>query len=677
MANNWNPNAPALLGLEWPLTTSMVENIQQPAPFAQRLRSTVAETITNLQLRMSMNGSDTRSLLTVVDVMPAGSELPGPVLSVDYAPNADGAIGTWLTDAGGATNLWSFIDDPVVYPPSATDFIKTNAYSGAEFEVASAGFGAGRRVVRVRIAAVIGAQVNWKQFQFRLRHVPSGGLYHPPASNLWGSGYGTLVNVDCGEINPFTELPWTPADIQGFDSGVWRIRVESPGTAPAYSNVASLALRVEYVAVENRVAVASWRRPTTGAVSDITTAALIRLPTGAASWPKPSSGDFTFLWRRAYDLLLNSSGAAQANDVQWRIARADVAGADVASPVPGMTGLRIPINSLGLVSGAAVAYPGQAAVLVLNHAGGASDDSQPYRVSVLIGTTGEQIAQRIAPGANASYIDVRVIASPPDSAAGTLTATVHRVSDGLQMGGSAAWDADVVRSMPEITPGTPYRLLEGHLSAGASLISGTQYEVRFTVTGPGTWIFPMPHADFGATATFGGTTQSARDGGGVLPSDELSAVLLQQPDPPTNVTAAAVEIPAPGDGCLCSVAAIEVIRLAWTATALGGTFARYEIERQDGDADAPWVAVATAATEATEAWLNGETARGVPVRYRIRVTNTTQAFSPWVETDWVVASAKGCEVIFASDARPELTVAYDRDPEIGRASCRERVLCVV
>lgn len=666
MANNWNPNAPDVLGLEWPLTSISQENIQQATPFATRLRSTAAETITNLQLRMLMNSGDTRPLFTLVDIMPVGSELAGTVQTVDYAPNADSLISDWTTNTGGLTNLYQRIDDPVQFPPVGTDYIKTiTGPTGYECEIASAGFSATRRVVRLRVAAVIGAQTGFRQFQFRIYHVASASYFSPAGANLWGSGFGTIVDIDFGEINPVTALPWTPTDIQGFDSGVWRLRVEAVGTAGNYAAVHCMALRVQYVTTENRVAVGTWPRPTDGSSpTSLTTAQLVTMPAGTANWSKPSSGDFTFLWRKAYDLLRNP-GQATANDVQWIAARAEAPGIEIPSPVPGMSGIKLPVSNQGLVTGAGTPYLGRAGVLALNTAIATSNDSQPYTVTDRLAAAGESVGQRMTPGATDTYLGVRLIGGPDVDGAGTLTVTVHRVSDDVQMGGSLTFDAPTSRALPALAAGSDLRSLEGFLSAGAALVSGTQYEVRFTVSNPGvTWRFSLPSTSFGATATFGGTTDCAVDPPAVLSGDDFAVMLLVQPDAPATAAADAVEVQTPGDGCYCSVESIDAIKVSWEATSEGLSFTRYEVERQELDDTAPWVPLAVIVDESVIEFTDYETPRGTQARYRVRVIISTGAFSEWVVTDWVQARARKCEVIFTSNARPELAVAYDREPDV-------------
>lgn len=697
MANNWNPNAPDLLGLEWPLATAQLEaitpNSSHPDTFAQTLRSTSAETIEAIQLRKTANSGDTRPLFTLVDIYPAAGTAPVPAggqLVVDYAPNNDlsnaaltGAE-VWHKTVGGATtNLWQNVNDPPIYPDALTaanSDIYTEGHSRYRCEVASAGFPAGARVLRVYIAAVIGARPDptfaTRLFAFRLFHTPSGVSYNPAGNHPTTHAFGTYHLLDCGEINPVTLAPWTPADIQSFDAGGWSIQVEAVGGASTRAVIAAMALRVLYVATENRVAAGCWQRPLTspvGGPANPTTDRVVTLPSGAANWAKPASGDFTFLWRPAelaLDLADSGPPTARANDIQWRVVAPVGGDAGEPSPVPGMTGARYPCNNSGGVIVGAGTPTNRAAVIGLLKAGAVvSNDSQTYSVfdhtvgEALLGGPDEFLAQRISPTASESYLGVRVVASPPVSGPGSLTATVHRVSDGVQMGGSLAWTAEEARALT-------LPVLEGFLSSAAVLVGGTQYEVRFTASSDteGLWEFPFPEAVFGLNVTFGGTTDYARFEGDIgTPSytgADLAAVLLVQPDPPADVAAATIGVAGPGDGWCCSVDEIDVIRVSWTATALGVGFARYEIERQEGTTDAMWQPVWVVAVEATDEFADFETRRGEQVRYRVRVIATTGAFSEWAETDWVVARARGVEVIFASNARPELTVAYDHDPEI-------------
>ncbi|HEV2928867.1 MAG TPA: hypothetical protein VGW74_09250, partial [Propionibacteriaceae bacterium] len=703
VAGNWNPNHPGAVGLEW-LPTREYVGVVGPgsSPSAQQLRSTVAEAITSLYLLTGGSTSTSLPLFTLVDIMPAASVYPGAnaVQSVQLPPSQDVSIGTWLTPGGGSVDLWTAIDDAVTYPPGATDYIRqstagTSAYMA---RVNDAALPANARICRLFITAVHGVQPNptiaTRQFTYRLHHTASGTNFTPPSASFQGNIYGTQVTVNLGEINPVTLRPWTRADIALFaPGGQWALRVEAVGSSDAWARLDALALQVDYLTVENRVAVATWARPAGSQPTWVQSQSLISLPSGATGWSKPSSGDFVFLWRRANAVLVAGAGP-YADDVRWRGPLQDLGDESLAGepasdagpgngiyypPPPGMRSEITPVDNHGLAIAPFGASGAAALGLVLAKSGPAySDDSAPYQFGlgqVMLATSANgPTAQRIrqTSGATVEYIGYRFIVSPP-SGTSTLTVSVHRVSDGVQMGGTAVWSAADVRALPTFTRAPGWRLVEGQLSAAASLVNNVQYEIRFVVTGSSSeaWGFAAPESNGWSTASYRGITDSARQGIFVPTGRDIGAVLLLQPDPPGNTRARVI----PWDvhrATGCGPGTLDQVVVSWDAVpGLGASFARYEVERLDrlGDLDV-WNRVATITDPGTLSQLDVEAERNRPVKYRVRVVLTTNAFSEWAETGFVVPEhldAKGRpapSVIFTSNAAPELTVMLDHDPSV-------------
>lgn len=678
MPGNWNPNQPAAIGLEW-LPTLRYTSAVAPGSgtVAQRLRSTQAEAVTGLLMKASGSPSVTAPLFTIVDIYPDASMVPaaGSRKAVYLPPNADQNRGTWLTAAGGTANLWSLIDDTPSYPPGDASYVRQSTAGTSPYKayVDDSALPAGARVCQVQVRAVIGAQPNptvtTRQFTIRLEWLPTGDTYTPPNASYTANIYGQLVGVTFGEVNPRTLTPWTRADIAQFNGGNWAVRVEGVGDANTWARLDALSLLVDYIDVENRVAAATWSR-TAGAVPEwVPSDTLITLPSGAAGWSKPASGDFAFVWRPGNAPTATGS-APRATDVRWQGGSQDFGpmGTTLA-PVPGMAARAVNVDAYGLVSPTG-GYGSIAMGLVLVKSGPSySDDSQPYGVSSLANlsaTSSTVVAQRVrqASGTSQAYLGVRFIVAPPTSGSSTLTVTVHAVSGGAQVGGAFTITAAEARALTQLVShpsASPWRLVEGFLTSAASLANGTQYEIRFTVTGTGTWGFQGPDSSSYGAANYRGTTDTARLGGITLTSQDAAAVLLIQPAAPGSAQARVIPWNVQ-QATGCGPGTMDQVVVSWTSTSLGAGFARYEVERlaQDGT----WHLVAAPDLEADTSWADTEGPRNRPSKYRVRVVATTAAFSAWAETEFVTPEQDGDHVTFTSNAAPELTVMLDHDPSV-------------
>lgn len=700
MAGIWNPNA-GTLGLEWfPVYRALVNIFSGPFR-AQVLRSTSAQTVTALRHAIGPVQSQGNPLRTLVDVYPLASLIaapPVPYAVTSYAPNADGFVSGWTNQAGSGTNLWQSIDDPVQYPPLGTDRIRTFSTTPAEyrFHVASGAFPLTARVHRLNIQAVIGREAvsgsAGRQFAFRLYYVPTATFYSP-TPNLWAPYFGQLVTIDCGEINPQSGLPWSPQDIREFDGGNWQVRVESVATAACGSQIPTIALQVYSTDPDPRVAVGAWARPAGAPGPLVTTDALVRLSAGAwvADWLKANAQDYAFLWRYANAKAVTGT-ATLAQDIQAAYAGAEVGTpASQPSPVPGMHSRIVTVDSLGRPT--SVSHESNLnARLDLIVAGAVADDSQPYRIDTGdtitqpskrdVAPSGTYIAQRMTPAANQSYLGVRFVCRPPtktfpDADSAVLEVTVNRVSDGLQMGGSLVLAAPQVRAGQEMPNAPGWHYVEGFLSAGAALIAGTQYEVRFTPTaGPPNlpWSLMAGRQDGTPSANvagFGGATDGIIDDGVADATYDIGVVLQLQPAAPANVAASVVPTEQSGDSCFCTVKLVDHVVVEWTATSLGADFARYEVERLEEDSGT-WELVAVVVSEdinpflgtSVNKWTDLQVPRNRAAQYRVRVVATSGAVSEWVTTEFVTPQSYGCEVIFTSNADPSLTLVYDREPRV-------------
>jgi hypothetical protein len=681
----YNPSSPGAVGLEW------WPSVARTAPIAVgqtarglRLPSLGAETIAGLRIPLASNPAMANRVFTLIDVFQAGNEIPSAaVQTVDYAPNSDGGvIGNWTTAAGGVVNLFQSVDEAVAYPPVGSDYIRHFSATTSSYRptFASSGFSNTARVVRLKLAAVIGVNALplATYVGFSIFHVPSATPYEPPGWLVWTNGLSpnAVVVVDFGEINPVTLRPWTPADIQEFDTGGdWVARFVGNGTGANGGIITSLALRVDYLTTENRVAVGTYRRPA-GAIAAVvdTDAFMTTTSPFGATWAKSNGVTYTYVPRVAADLLVGGS-APKANDLAWRAAVQDLgpAGSPAGqSAGPGGTeSSPLVIDANGLVTSAWASDLVIPRLVVRTSAPADSADSQAYlndgSTTVLRNVTSAQPGgQRFVAPSTRSYLGVRFLVAPPASGAATLTVGVF-TGGGFTtpVGGTLVLTADQIRALPEITGSGGLRYVQGVLTAPAALTAATTYEVRMTPS-TGTWKALAPSAVGAGGVSLGGTTWFAQIGGGSATEQELAILLLEQPAAPTAVTAQVIGQLQSGDGCFCTVSEVDQVILDWTASnpALAGTFARYEIERDEDDGRG-FLPVWAVTTEATTQWTDYEAPMDRPVRYRVRSVATTTAFSAWAShAGWVTCLSRGAEVVFTSNHDPGLQLVYDHDPKV-------------
>lgn len=698
MANNWSPNSPAVLGNEtFPTIGGSIPIAQSQAGMAQGFNSTVTQTVDSIELAVASNPSVTDPLHTLWELFVQGNEDPGTLQVVEYPPDADETIGSWTDPLGGTVNLFSFIDDAVVFPPVGVDYIITIG-GGLTAYRASANSGAfplTARVSRISVRAVVGLDPNRtstipRTFKLSIYHQPSGVVYEPPGNTFVNNGLApNPIEVSMGEINPVTGLPWTPLDVRDFDGGNWHIRITSTGTVACGATVSSMSLKVSYWAAENRVAIGTWRRPS-GAVASVIASDSLVQPNGAgawvANWAKTNGVHYSLVPRWGRDTLL-SGAATPASDIQWMTAYQDLgdAGNPAGISYPSVPGLVSQTNwNVGAHGEPLQTFDGTSrrmARFAFLIAGVLSNDSQPYTMALSANhvrtlDSAQSIAQRVTSPGVANYLGVRFCVIPPATADATLTVRVF--TTGAVQVGTGRFDitADEVRALPGIA-GTELRYVEGFFTAAVAL-TAAQFDIRMDTDTTDDWTVLTPYCFSGdAGPSFGGTTDSLRVAGSAVADADAMITILIQPSAPTNFRAEIETAPTGDAPCFCQIDSIDQALLQWTATALAGAFSHYEIERayDSGDGTEPiFQPVAAPDVEATTSWVDREGKRNRPAQYRMRVVATTAAFSDWVYTDWVTPLSYGCEIILTSNVAPELQVVYTRQPGVNFTPLREDVL---
>lgn len=680
--NNYNPNSPTVVGEEWLADFYGTSDLVTEGPWAQRIRSRSAQTINKLSFLSYAtyasfpSGSD----MVLFEVIPAGAEIPSGTTGIDtYQPSADQQVGGWQTQSGGVVNLWQSLDEGVS-TPDANFIAYISGVTQYRVRFASGGFSGTARALDVAFRLYIcgSGDFSW-----------SGdiSLFHVASSTAYFLGHISTpscltYSFACGEINPKTLLPWTPADIQGFSSGTWALQVDSSSVT---GTVGAVEMMVTRNTVENRVAAATWLANVLGfAPYQADTQQFESLPAGGASWAKPVSGDFTILLRRPRAPLVwkptSATGTTPADPITaW--ASSKISGAEVPCSVPGVVSARPSLDGFGQVASIdfTTATRGRTIpLLVTTSAPAVSNDSLPYFFTgdlthaPAVTVTQTVVQQFTSPAAVAfDYLRFLVKAG---SAVANLLVKVKRVSDNVQFGNTITITPAQAAALSVEATGFGIFSTAG---VNAALANGIRYYVEFssadsTSAGSGWQVVMLgPHSSGympGGAATFGDTTDTALLAGVAQTHFDIPFSLAQTPATPSGLAVVKqrlvpASLPATQN---CGIAAVEVVRVSWTATAIGALWARYEVQRSENNG-ASWrdIGWGIASEAGSIVFTDYEAPRGLSVQYRIRVVRTDGAASLYTDaTAGLTCFPTGCEMLFVSNEAPSLGCAYNREPQM-------------
>jgi hypothetical protein len=696
---NFNPNASPsgeVLGNEFLATRDQKSRVWSGSPARwMRLPSTTLETISALKMSAAVDPLTRASIPTVVDICAEGNEFTALPKLAKLAPNSDNVNTGWTNELGTTTTMFNSINEDTAQWPGPADGndVRTTApgteYAcGVDASLFNGGAATNGRIFWVGVGAILAANTGFRKLSVKL--LMDGVLYDPAGGATRDvHGYGAIYEFWWGELNPATSRPWTPNEIAQFDvQADWGIRVRSDGAATptAFPRVMALSLNVRYLETENRVAVGVYRRPEdigNERLVNVTTDTLRAMPGGAVNWAKPATGNFLFGWRQsvspaAYGPMVDTS-------LRWNGLYQDLAG---AGQPPGIV---YPLQSTGVAPPPAGALCSQeiaydvygrpqerftgtsratyGLALVRSADGLNSVDSQPYRLDladIVIFKQGSGITgQRFTPTSSQSYAGFRLPIIPPFADC-SLTVSVHRVSDGVQMGGSFVITANDAGKIPYGEAGLRY--LTGFFSSVAALVSGTQYEIRLTsaLTGAGvdSWIVMAPDCSLAPTRGFGGTTDGAMIAGVHQTSRDMSVNLIKAPNPPTGAAAALVNVAVTTPYLATQVPNRQSVNVTWSppGSGMGSLFRRYELERST-DLGVTWVRIANIASAATASFADREAARATTNRYRIRAVGTDGRVSTYATSADVTPTTSGLLLILTSNHSPTLEACYFYDKE--------------
>lgn len=692
--NNYNPNSPSTVGEEWLANLYGTWDVAAQGAWAQRIRSRAAETINRLGVWMVTpfspiapnNGRD----IVLMEIIPAGSEIPsGTVSTFTYAPSADTTVTNWVNQAASAVNIFNVIDEGVATPNIADYIVSTNPGSDLyRCRFASGGFSATARVLglQFRLALVSPPFSGGANLTVQLYHIPSTTAYLPssPYVSIPADGQTKTITITLGDINPNTGLPWTPADIIAFSSGTWALQVQQAANGLNSLRIVAAELQVIAQSVENRVAAATWVASaglTYSANIFQYSNAFVALPGAGASWAKPLSGDFTVLLRRPVDasIIWGVSGTPHNPVFPWLSAQ--VASVETASAVPGVASAIPVLDAYGQVTSIdfTSATRGRTIPLIVStSAPTTSQDSLPYYLTNdlthMPGINNAQtVTQQFTAPASATFDFIR-LELKPGLASQAVLIKVKRVSDNVQFGNTITVTAAAAAALAAQGNGFVIFATTG---VGAVLVSGTRYYIELTsadstTLGLGWQTVLIGDASMGggtgsSLATFGGATDTALVAGVAKTELDMPFALAQLPATPAGL-AVAVQNVVPASFKVaqgCGIPTVQAVRVSWTATALGATWTRYEVQRtENGGTTWKDIAWGTSA-EANVIFTDYESPRGVNVQYRIRVVRSDGAISNYTAASaGVTCQPYGCEMIFVSNESQSLVVAYNREPEL-------------
>lgn len=617
-----NPNAPGVIGVEWPVTVESASAVDSATKaIGASIISSVGESIDSAYAYASAVAG---SGVYVMDVWPTATvtETPASTLTI-FRPNEDVAPASNITYSTGASGF-VLVDEAVL---DTSDYMKI-AYggppgSGQWYGRAAVGIGnlAGRQILRVKLHSIVKTDTGLTTTFYHQLSINST-LYTAPA--VYATDQQTEI-IASWDYNPNTGKPWTIADVEKFDT-VDEIGFSAYATSGGLTTyIYQMWLEIEHVPEQRlgtgvaTITAAGWQ------LFDLLT------PTGVATWVKANGTEYLYTIRR-----LSGTGTAA-----FRYLDAGVALDKHAGYAPSFMDIG------GALAAKGPAHTYQYAILPTLVGPTTSVDSEPYALRTLAAVyTGHTVESEFL-GVAANYGVVKaIVAAQAGTPSASLTVKIKRRSDNVQMGATMTFTAAELTGTITDPRAITLRITPVALAA-------VQYYVEFSTTaanGSGWVVVVLDTAGSGNSATYGGTTQAATIGGVESTSQDGAVTVAQIPSPPT----------APISTLLTAANGHQYVRLSWSQTGLGANFLHYEVERND---DGTWRQIAAIATESVVVFDDYEGKRGVLASYRLRVQHINTVESEYTTTVVATPQANGCLVALVSNESPSLNLAYnDSDP---------------
>lgn len=697
--SHWNPATPNRVGLEYAadLAAGSAGGLQLLAStgILQTMRGEAADSVTGAEIWRTIaaptpvNGFNNNFAVWLAEVFADGDE--DGVAEADwsawtqYLPNGDGTIDTgWTDEIGNATNLYQSIDDAT---PSTADFIIFAPVAGGsggyemQLNTGAASFSSKRIQIRVNITAVdIESLLSGSGASHTLTigfTTNTGTTICEFAQISSASPQGETFTFDLPEINPLTGLYWTQADVRAFDAAS-RITIESSSIAAGkVGRYVIYGADMEVRSVnENRVAF-GFIGETAAATSTLASLGISQ-PASASAWSKANATSYAVVIRRMY-LGTATLGYIRVDDGTTNDTWAPV------SPTmhylegpndPGWTDYQVAkigvgdrgVNDPQAVTAYTAIADGAVVRVVWTTAGADTDDGSPYSLvrEEPVSTTLD-LEQEISSPANASFDGgaVCIRYNPAARPTSDLTVEVRRMSDN-NLHGTATVTVDDIDSA-DLIGASSWKIVSFELSSVTALVSGTDYSIEFSSSTPDAlpYLIQLLNTDPGVgegheESTFG-SFEGATIDGVLADGTDVVAYLFDGPTPPASLAAAGGSIDAGWSDLdrisivYCPPTLIPYMAISWTATALGGIFVSYTIQRRD-DIDPVWRTIATLTTEATASFDDYEARISIDTDYRIRATSDYGG-GAWSEIlDKVIESSEAA-LLLTSNADRSQTVA--------------------
>ena len=646
MAHEWNPNSTGTKGMEWPAFFSGA--ITVPGQFVPCLSyiNTVSETAASA--RIYLGGRGQSGGLYVIEAYDNETAIPSNFDVLEAQPNQDVsgmANPGWVVGGSFAVvNLYQQIDE-LAYDPSdwiaingvGTVFVYAGRFNTAALALTS------KRILRLRMVAAVHVNGN-AALEMGLN---ISGNNYPMRSNIAGTTAGVFVIGDL-YYNPATKQPWRIADVVALDN---TDEFYFSGLALTGGLVSVYWVSLEVALVdENRLAFGVLDDTAGGLTQNAWNTLTLTTPT-AGTWTKDGSGYHTYLMRR-----LNSTGSF---NVPYHESF------NHAQP-PTMRGYYPTLNTTyGYAIAMGSATPGVIPFGTRTSAPADSTDAQPYAdIDSAQVRSGQDAEQRFSNAAAANYGFARFLCNPPTDDSSPLILRIKRHSDNVQLGGDlSVTPAQVRADHPSV--GGDWYYVQANLASVATLAAATQYYFEFSSAAVSTdpWYIPFVNTGnvFNA-AGFGGTTDDATVNGLTGDQYDMPVTISTVPSAPASFAGSVTNQTVTES--VCQVTAIPRASLTWSATALGGSFERYELQRSL-DGGTTWTEIRRIETEATASAVDYEAPINAQASYRIRVIRSDSAASGWSSTVNVTKTSTACVLYFVSNYDPSYNLVLDHEPEVG------------
>jgi hypothetical protein len=521
---SWNPNSPDTLGLEWQPHHSGLTYLDASSKVsAERFRSSATETVDSVKayLRDLTPGG-----LLTAEVFTAGQETAGEITYLENYPRTDtGKTVTDFYDAGAGTVNFDDVDDRTTDVDGAWNNSNASVSAYLAFRMGAGGLAsyAGKRIVRVDIFArwlyIGGTGVTGQA----VLTGPDGNVW--PVSDAVSPPLGTTYRSDRIaklDVNPFTGLPWTAAEIDTyFSTG----STKAAGVYMRFNTlvnavrISAIWARVQYID-ENRLAYGYFS--TDDSPGDGWKTFALTEPDGSAGWAKANGVSYTVALRRVNDtgragwpFLTSDVAAPHAEHGSY-----DAAAVEMFGRIVDLGTLRTRLRPLRMILGSS----------------DSTADSQPYAILTAVPVQGGVIAQQLVTPAADDYGFLRVLARPAETSTAALpdlTLRIVRNSDSNIMG-----SVDVPRSdadaLPDVHDG--WKSIEVNLDSAVTL-AAVAYRLEAVCSGASggeAWeVFLVDTVSAGGSS-FGGSSSYATWASLPNTGADLAFTLSTVPDAPTG-----------------------------------------------------------------------------------------------------------------------------------------------